>query len=87
MSRESISRHSLDEIMKLDDKSRADSPEGAPLGADFWASAKIVLPDTKKSVHLRVDAKVLDYFKAQGKGHLTRMNAVLRSYVEAKSGS
>jgi uncharacterized protein (DUF4415 family) len=72
--------------MKIDDKSHADAPVGASLGADFWASAKIVLPDTKKSVHLRIDAKVLDYFKAQGKGHLTRMNAVLRSYVEAKSG-
>ncbi len=72
--------------MKLEDKSRSDAPEGASLGADFWASAKIVLPDTKTSVHLRVDTKVLDYFKAQGKGHLTRMNAVLRSYVETKSG-
>jgi uncharacterized protein (DUF4415 family) len=72
--------------MKFEDKSRADAPDGESLGADFWASAKIVLPDTKKSVHLRVDAKVLDFFKAQGKGHLTRMNAVLRSYVETKSG-
>lgn len=86
MSKNSISRYSLDEIMKLEDKSRADAPDGESLGADFWASAKIVLPDTKKSVHLRVDAKVLDFFKAQGKGHLTRMNAVLRSYVETKSG-
>ena len=86
MSSEVISRHSPEEILKLDDKSRPDAPEGASLGADFWTSAKIVIPDSKKSVHLRVDAKVLDYFKAQGKGHLTRMNAVLRSYVDAKSG-
>ena len=35
----------------------------------------------KKSVHLRVDPEVLDFFKSEGKGHLTRMNAVLRSYV------
>ncbi len=71
--------------MKLEDESRADAPDGESLGADFWASAKIVLPDSKTSVHLRVDTKVLDYFKAQGKGHLTRMNSVLRTYVEAKS--
>jgi len=32
----------------------------------------------KTSVHLRVDTDVLDWFKAQGRGHLTRMNAVLR---------
>ena len=37
----------------------------------------------KKSVHLRVDADVLAWFKAQGRGYLTRMNAVLRSYMEA----
>lgn len=85
MSKNSINRHSPDEIMKLEDESRADAPDGESLGADFWASAKIVLPDSKTSVHLRVDTKVLDYFKAQGKGHLTRMNSVLRTYVEAKS--
>jgi len=37
---------------------------------------------------LRVDSDVLEWFRAQGKGHLTRMNAVLRSYVAAqKHGS
>ena len=41
------------------------------------------MPSGKKSVHLRVDADVLDWFKAQGRGCLTRMNAVLRSYMEA----
>lgn len=87
MSNDTITKHSLNEIMKLEDKSRADAPEGESLGADFWSSAKIVMPDSKTSVHLRVDTKVLDYFKAQGKGHLTRMNSVLRSYVDAKSGT
>jgi len=33
---------------------------------------------------LRVDSDVLEWFRAQGKGHLTRMNAVLRSYVAAQ---
>jgi uncharacterized protein (DUF4415 family) len=37
-------------------------------------------------VHLRVDADVLAWFKAQGRGHLTRMNAVLRAYMEAHKG-
>ncbi|MGH6842680.1 MAG: BrnA antitoxin family protein [Methylocella sp.] len=35
------------------------------------------------AVLLRVDSDVLEWFKAQGKGRLTRMNAVLRSYVAA----
>ena len=38
----------------------------------------------RASVHLRVDSDVLEWFRAQGKGHLTRMNAVLRSYVAAQ---
>jgi len=71
--------------MKVEDKSQSDAPDGEPLGADFWASAKIVIPDKKQSVHLRIDSKVLDYFKAEGSGHLTRMNAVLRSYVDTKT--
>jgi uncharacterized protein (DUF4415 family) len=33
---------------------------------------------------LRIDADVLDWFKAQGRGFQTHMNAVLRAYVEAQ---
>jgi uncharacterized protein (DUF4415 family) len=44
------------------------------------------MPDAKgkTSVHLRVDTDVLEWFKHQGKGHLTRMNAVLRPYMETR---
>jgi uncharacterized protein (DUF4415 family) len=64
-------------------KTRADAPEGSSVGDDFWKRARIVMPPGKTSVHLRVDSDVFDWFKKQGEGHLTRMNAVLRSYVEA----
>jgi uncharacterized protein (DUF4415 family) len=64
---------------------RADAPE-IDLGEDFWRRAKVSIPPGKTSVHLRVDADVLAWFKAQGRGHLTRMNAVLRAYVEAQKG-
>lgn len=64
-------------------RTRSDAPERA-IDPDFWNEAHIVMPSAgKASVHLRVDADVLDWFKAQGKGHLTRMNAVLRSYMDA----
>jgi uncharacterized protein (DUF4415 family) len=42
------------------------------------------MPSGKTSVHLRLDSDVVDWFKARGKGHLTRMNAVLRAYVDAQ---
>jgi uncharacterized protein (DUF4415 family) len=44
----------------------------------------VMPPPGKASVHLRFDSDVLAWFTAQGKGHLTRINAVLRSYVEAR---
>jgi uncharacterized protein (DUF4415 family) len=61
---------------------------GAPtieLDEEFWKNAALVMPGDRKkaSVHLRVDPEVFDWFKRQGKGHLTRMNAVLRAYYEA----
>lgn len=37
----------------------------------------------KSSVSLRVDALVLAWFKSQGHGYQTRMNAVLRAFKEA----
>jgi uncharacterized protein (DUF4415 family) len=52
---------------------------------DFWRNASVVTPPPgKASVHLRLDADVLAWFRAQGRGHLSRMNAVLRSFMEAQ---
>jgi uncharacterized protein (DUF4415 family) len=36
----------------------------------------------KKPLSLRIDADVIDWFQRQGQGYQTRMNAVLRAYVE-----
>ena len=38
--------------------------------------------ENKRPVHIRLDPEVLAYFKAQGRGWQTRINAVLRSFVE-----
>jgi uncharacterized protein (DUF4415 family) len=82
-----IVRRSLSEIKAMrargEDKTRADAPEAELLGEDFWKNARVVMPRGKTSVHLRLDSDVVEWFKAAGKGHLTRMNAVLRAYVEA----
>jgi uncharacterized protein (DUF4415 family) len=39
--------------------------------------------DSKTSISLRVDADVLKWFKAQGPGYQTRINAVLRAFKDA----
>ena len=67
-----------------EDLTREDAPEAESLGEEFWRSAKVVTPSRKTSVHLRLDSDVVDWFKQGGKGHLSRMNAVLRAYVEAQ---
>jgi uncharacterized protein (DUF4415 family) len=66
------------------DRTSANAPEAESLGSEFWKSARVVMPNGKTSVHLRLDRDVVDWFKAHGKGHLTRMNAVLRAYVETQ---
>jgi uncharacterized protein (DUF4415 family) len=80
-------KHSLREIRakraRGEDKTRPDAPEAESLGEDFWRSARVAMPAGKTSVHLRLDSDVVAWFKAHGKGHLTRMNAVLRAYVDA----
>jgi uncharacterized protein (DUF4415 family) len=68
--------------MKDEDIDTSDIPE---LDASFFANALIRLPEPKASVTLRVDREVLDWFKSQGKGYQTRINAVLKAYKEAQS--
>jgi uncharacterized protein (DUF4415 family) len=69
------------------EKTRPDAPRAESLGGDFWKSARVLMPAGKTSVHLRLDRGVVAWFKARGKGHLTRMNAVLRAYVDAQKRS
>ena len=44
------------------------------------------LLQNKRPVTLWMDADVLRWFMAQGKGYQTRINAVLRMYVKAQQG-
>lgn len=40
-------------------------------------------PPPKKLLSLRIDADVIQWFRAQGKGYQSRMNALLRAYMDA----
>jgi len=59
----------------------AGDPDEADLVFD-WSKATPELPQPKAVLNMRVDADVLDFFRRQGKGYQTKINAVLRSYVE-----
>ncbi|HEY8575761.1 MAG TPA: BrnA antitoxin family protein [Devosia sp.] len=87
MTEETWKRISLDELRRMKDageiQHNPNAPEGPELGEDFWANAVLVPPRSSKSVHLKLDAEVFEFFKRQGKGHITRMQDVLKAYVKA----
>lgn len=55
------------------------------LPADFWDDAIPVLPSGKVPISLRVDIDVLEFFRGSGPKYQSRMNAVLRSFMERTS--
>jgi len=71
----------LEKLKKLPDKD-IDYSDIAETDNNFWADADIVMPKKKQPISLRVDTDVVDWFKKQGKQYQSRMNAVLRSYME-----
>jgi len=52
-------------------------------GKTFFKRAVLRLPEAKTAVTIRLDRQVLDWFKAKGPGYQTRINALLRAYMEA----
>lgn len=49
---------------------------------DFWQGARVVTPVTKQAISIRLDEDVIAWFRETGPKYQTRINAVLRSYVE-----
>lgn len=88
MTDENITRLSLAELRARKNRgeipSTPDAPEGEDLGDVFWDNAvQVNWSRPSQSVHLRLDADVFEFFKSQGKGHITRMQDVLRAYAQA----
>jgi uncharacterized protein (DUF4415 family) len=51
---------------------------------DWMEHARVLAPRSKERVTVRLDPDIVDWLKAQGKGYQTRINAILRAYVEAQ---
>jgi uncharacterized protein (DUF4415 family) len=56
------------------------------LNKSFWKTAKLAMPEPKDRLTIRVDHDVVEWLKKRGPGYQTRINAILRSYMEARSG-
>ena len=57
-------------------------PEARPTDVNFWKKAKVTLPLPKQTVTIRLDADLLGWLRQQ-EGYQTRINAVLRTWMEA----
>jgi len=68
------------DAMRDDDIDFSDAPELSP---EFFAHA-IVWPGPKEQITLRIDPDVLKFFRKQGRGYQSTINAVLRKYMEAQ---
>ena len=93
-----ITRYTADELRAMKARGKAGSdwkraskqlvPDGRDPDDDIvpvemdWVTAELPLPRRKHHTSLRIDADVLDWFRAQGRGYQTKINAVLRSYYE-----
>ena len=60
----------------------ADS-DALPADKISWKNARMVWPEKKIPMTVRLDKDVLVWFRSFGKGYQTRINAVLRSYMQA----
>jgi uncharacterized protein (DUF4415 family) len=56
--------------------------EARPTDAQFWKTARVVIPAAKQTVTIRLDADLLEWLR-KTKGYQTRINAILRTYMDA----
>jgi uncharacterized protein (DUF4415 family) len=66
--------------------SRLDYSDIPKLNKSFWKTAKLTRPEPKDRLTIRVAHDVVEWLKKRGRGYQTRINAILRSYMEAQSG-
>jgi uncharacterized protein (DUF4415 family) len=69
-----------DEIERM----AAEDEDNPATEEEDWAEATIGLPPRKARIHATIDADVVAWFKSHGPGYQTRINAVLRRYMEAQ---
>ncbi len=64
----------------------ASDPDWANVPADWYKGAELVMPRRKQLITLRLDPDVVDWFRRQGAGYQTKINAVLRAFIGAQRG-
>jgi len=87
MKKKLISKKSGTDFKRLDamtdaDIDLSDIPEVTP---EMFAKGVVrrgLKPITKQQLTLRLDSDVIEWYRGQGSGYQTKMNALLRAYME-----
>ena len=78
------SKTNFKKLAEMEDKN-IDLSDIPKLSSAFFKKAELKLPEPKKSISMRIDPDVLDFFRKKGSGYQTKMNAVLRMFMEAQT--
>lgn len=66
-------------------KEGADNDPDNPLWTrEMFDASYLYMPQKKVPVHMYLDQEIVDWFKSEGKGYQSRINAVLKSYIHRK---
>ncbi len=81
-SKRSKSRTNLAKLRRKSDKSinYEDSPATTK---EFWKDAEVFMPQQKVPISLRLDEDIIEFFKEEGSGYQSRINAVLKAYMNS----
>ncbi|MEP6538768.1 MAG: BrnA antitoxin family protein [Bryobacteraceae bacterium] len=84
MSKRSTIKSDLARVDRLKDTeiNYSDIP---PLDTSFFTQEAEPWPPVKRQLTVRLDADVLDWLKATGRGYQTRLNRILRIAMESQS--
>jgi uncharacterized protein (DUF4415 family) len=62
-----------------------DYEDSPPLDDSFFSRPLAGWPPSKETITIRLDADVLRWFRRRGRGYQTRINRVLRLFVEGQT--
>lgn len=65
------------------DDSEIDYSDIPETNEHFWKTAKLVLPEKKSHISIRLDNDVLEWLKSQGIDYHTKINMALKGYMDA----
>lgn len=78
-------KYSFDELREMRERGETQTRADAPILSLKQSFGRTPAWSCRRAANhrfLRIDSDVLQWFKEQGRGHLTRMNAVLRSFIK-----